>query len=67
MREGLRLVERQEVEDKIRLKAMREAAKVGIANIAAGHYISFDAAKALRARLSTLTAEMLGEGSSDRT
>ena len=36
MREGLRLVERQESEEEIRLKAMREAAAVGIADISAG-------------------------------
>ena len=48
MREGLRLIERQEAADEIRLKVMREAAEAGIADIAAGRYRSFDAAEALR-------------------
>jgi antitoxin ParD1/3/4 len=69
MREGLRLIERQEAADEIRLKVMREAAEAGIADIAAGRYRSFDAAEALRESLSALTAETLGVSSSndDRT
>ncbi len=65
MREGLRLVERREAEDAIRLKAMREAAEAGIADIALGRYRSFDEAEALRERLSALTAETLGRSSSN--
>ena len=42
MREGLRLVERQETEEGIRLKAMREAADAGVADIAAGRFRAFD-------------------------
>ena len=43
MREGLRLVERQEAEDEIRpQQALREAAEIGIADIAAGRYRVFD-------------------------
>ena len=69
MREGLRLIERQEAADEIRLKVMREAAEAGIADIAAGRYRSFDAAEALRESLAALTAETLGGSSSndDRT
>ncbi len=63
MREGLRLVERRDVEENIRLKAMRTAAEAGIADIAAGRYRAFDAAEALREDLSALTAEALGPGS----
>ena len=62
MREGLRLVERREAEDAIRLKAMREAAEAGIADIALGRYRSFDEAEALPERLSAFTAETLGGG-----
>ena len=69
MLEGLRLIERQEAMDEIRLKVMREAAEAGIADIAVGRYRSFDTAEALRESLSALTVEMLGGSSSndDRT
>ena len=60
MREGLiRLVERQETEEGIRLKAMREAADAGVADIAAGRFRAFDPAEALRESLSALAAETL--------
>jgi len=41
LREGLRLLERQEAEDKAKLKALREAAKIGIDAIEAGRYETF--------------------------
>lgn len=59
MREGLRLIERREAEDEVRLKALREAAEVGIADIAAGRYRVFDSAEGLREYLSGLVAETL--------
>ena len=65
MREGLRLVERQEMEHEIYLKAMREASEHGIADIAAGRYRSFDTAEALRQSLFSLTAETLNGNSSN--
>ena len=65
MREGLRLVEREETEAEIRLKAMREAADAGVADVAAGRYRAFDAAEALRENLSALTNEALSGRSSD--
>ena len=65
MREGLRLVERQETEHEIYLKAMREAAEQGIADIAAGRYRSFDTAEALHQGLFALTAETLNGNTSN--
>lgn len=38
LREGLRLLERQEREDAARLAALREAAETGWADLAAGRY-----------------------------
>ena len=61
MREGLRLVERQETEDEVRLKAMRKAAEAGIADIAAGRFRTFDAADALEEHLSALSERALRE------
>ena len=61
MREGLRLVERQESEDEIRLKAMREAEDAGIADIAAGGGRTFDTADTLEDHLSALSSEALAD------
>ena len=61
MRQGLRLVERQESEDETRLKAMREAADTGIADIAAGRFRTFDTADTLEHHLSALSAEALAD------
>ena len=60
MREGLRLVEQKEEEHEIRLKAMREAVDVGVADIAAGRYQTFDTEEALREGLSAIVDEALG-------
>lgn len=60
LREGLRLVERRESEDGLKLAALRKAARTGIADIEAGNFESFDSAKALRAHLKALTSETLG-------
>ena len=64
LREGLRLVERRESEDEIRLKAMREAAQAGLADIAAGRFHTFDTADALGAYLSARSADVLIDRSS---
>jgi antitoxin ParD1/3/4 len=60
LREGLRLVERRESEDDLRLAALREAARIGIADIDTGAFRSFDSADALDQHLATLTSETLG-------
>ena len=61
LREGLRLVERRELEDELRLAALRNAAKAGIADIEAGHFSSFSSADMLAQHLATLTSEEFGE------
>ena len=65
MREGLRLVERQEAEDAVRLKAIREAADAGIADIAAVRYCTFDAADTLEEHLFALSGRAFADLSSD--
>ena len=65
MREGLRLVERRESEDEIRLEAVRKAADTGIADIAAGRLRTFDTADTLEDHLSALSAEALADLSSN--
>ncbi len=61
LREGLRLVERRESEDRARLKALREAADTGVADMAAGRYRTFDTADALEDHLSALSREALAD------
>ena len=65
MREGLRLVERREAEEAARLKAMREAANAGIADIAAGRFRTFESAATLEEHLSALSERALADLSSN--
>ena len=57
LREGIRLVERQEAEHAARLCVLREAAAAGIADIEAGDYRSFEALDPLRDHLDGLAGE----------
>jgi antitoxin ParD1/3/4 len=59
LRDGLRLVEVRQAEDKARLKALRDAAKVGVADFDAGRFRSFDRAAALDTHLETLADGVL--------
>ena len=58
LREGIRLVERQEPE--VRLELLREAAKTGIADIESGRFQSFNAPESLRRHLDALAAATVG-------
>jgi len=60
LREGLRLIERQDAEDKARLKALREAARVGMADIEAGRFGAFDDVEALRGHLAAAADDAIG-------
>lgn len=51
LREGILLVERRELEDKARLKNLREAARLGIADIEAGQFRDFSSSAELRQHL----------------
>jgi antitoxin ParD1/3/4 len=59
LREGLRLVEHQEEEARARLKALRDAARVGIADSEAGRYRSFASSTKLRQHLEKIRDETL--------
>ena len=59
LREGLRLVETEEAEAQARLKALREAARKGIADIDAGKFRTFETAAQLKRHLGTLTSEVV--------
>lgn len=51
LREGLRLIESREAEEKIRLKALREAARVGVDDLEAGHFRTFQSSASLHRHL----------------
>ena len=65
LREGLRLVEDQEAEAKARIKALRDAARVGIADIEAGRYRTFDSPGDLNRHLGALAGDALSRKGSD--
>ena len=56
LREGIRLIERQELENETHLKALREAAKIGVA----------DTPKSLRRHLADLAGDAVGGPNSER-
>jgi antitoxin ParD1/3/4 len=60
LRDGLRLVERRESEHEARLVALQEAAQIGIADIEAGNFRSFESADALENHMDMLAAEVFG-------
>ena len=59
MREGIRLIERQEAENEARLEVLRDAACAGIADIAEGRFKEFGRRKALRDHLAGLRQSAL--------
>jgi antitoxin ParD1/3/4 len=67
LREGLRLVEAQEAEGKARIKALRSAARVGIADIEAGRYRTFDSHLELNRHLATLRDDVLSRETNDES
>ena len=59
LREGLRLIERREAEDKARLKALRAAARIGVADIEAGRFRAFAARAPLRRHLAAAAEDAI--------
>lgn len=59
LREGLRLIESREAEDRARLKALRDAARVGIADAEAGRGRDFSSFAELREHLDTLAQRVV--------
>ncbi|HEX2493448.1 MAG TPA: type II toxin-antitoxin system ParD family antitoxin [Steroidobacter sp.] len=54
LRDGLRLIENRELEEKARLKALRDAARVGIDDVDAGRVRDFTSTAELRQHLDSL-------------
>lgn len=65
LREGIRLVELQEEECRIYLRALREAAETGITDIEAGRFQDFGTPESLRRHLSALAKAFLAAETSD--
>ena len=66
LRERLRLVESRETEEKVRLKALREAARVGIDDIAAGRFRSFQSPTALNRHLASMADKSIARKKSGK-
>jgi antitoxin ParD1/3/4 len=59
LREGLRLIERQEREDTARLIALREAAQIGLADMENGRHHAFANAEELDQHLAILAEQAI--------
>lgn len=66
LREGIRLIERQELENEVRLKALREAAKIGISDMESGCFHTFDTPEPLHHHLAALAGNAIGGPNSER-
>jgi antitoxin ParD1/3/4 len=59
LREGLRLIEKREAEDSLRLKALKNAVQVGLADSAAGRYTDFSTSESLTKHLKSLATKAI--------
>ena len=57
LREGLRLIEKRESEDSLRLEVLQTAVQVGLADSAAGRYTDFNSSESLMKHLKSLAAK----------
>ncbi len=61
LREGIRLIEKQEAEDNARIASLREAAHAGLADIDAGRFKIFEEPAVLRGHLTALTDDAIAD------
>jgi antitoxin ParD1/3/4 len=59
LREGLRLIEKREIEDALRLDALRSAVQAGLSDSAAGKFKSFDSPQALGVHLKAMATKAI--------
>lgn len=59
LREGLRLIEKRESEDSLRLQALKTAIQAGLADSAAGRYTDFNSSESLSTHLKSLAAKAI--------
>ncbi len=68
LRDGLRLIEDREAQDSARLHALREATYIGMADIDAGRFRSFESPAALSRHLTAIAdAAIAGKRSAKRS
>ncbi len=60
LREGLRLIERREQEDELRLSALRQATQAGLADIESGAFRAFTSAQDMKLHLSIIRNKVMG-------
>jgi antitoxin ParD1/3/4 len=60
LREGLRLLEERNAAHRAKVKALREAARIGFAEIEDGKYSEFETEEALRAHLGKIAKKAIG-------
>ncbi len=61
LREGLRMIETRDADEKARLEALRAAVEVGIDDIEAGRYQEFKTPGEMRRYLKKFTSDVLAE------
>ncbi len=61
MREGLRLIEQREAEDAAKLAALREAARIGMADFDAGRFNTFSDSSEMRKHLRSRAAKVIAK------
>ena len=59
LRDGLRLVEQRQAEEASKLKALREAARIGVAALDRGDFKEFENSEDLQAYLNELTEKVI--------
>jgi len=59
LREGLRLIETRESEDALRLKALKSAVEVGLADSAAGRHTDLNSSQSLTKHLKSLAKKAI--------
>lgn len=63
LREGLRLIEQRDAEDRAKLKALRDAARIGLDDVERGRSRRFETAAALRKHLRRIAKAALARRS----
>jgi antitoxin ParD1/3/4 len=66
LREGLRLIESRDAEDRARLDALREAARIGIADVDEGRVRTFRSESAVQRHLANVTKDAIRRGAPRR-
>jgi antitoxin ParD1/3/4 len=66
LREGLRLIQSRDAEERARLEALRDAVRVGIADVEAGRVRTFRSPSAMERHLSSLADDAIGRGTARR-